>query len=86
MPNYQKVLNERPLVFLFGGKVQASDLSTLRESTKTAIGVYPYVASMNGQELEGIDAVSRVIVGFEAPLSLYFVCCCSLLKTVPLLL
>ena len=58
MPNYQKVLGSRPLVFLFGKPVQESDLATLRESTKAAIGVYPYVASMNGQEIAGIDAVS----------------------------
>ena len=40
MPNYQKVLGGRPLIFLFGAPVVASDLITLREMTKTAIGVY----------------------------------------------
>jgi hypothetical protein len=59
MPNYQKVLDNRPLVFLFGHKAQVSDLKTLRDNTKKAIGVYPYIASMNGQEADGIiDAAS----------------------------
>lgn len=59
MPNYQKVLGGRPLVFLFGAKVNETDLSTLRERTHAALGVYPYVTSMNAQEIPGmIDAVS----------------------------
>lgn len=63
MPNYVKVLGDRPLVFLFGGQVDASDLNTLRESTKAAIGVYPYVTSMNDQQLSGIDASSSYATG-----------------------
>jgi len=49
MPNYQKVLGGRPLVFLFGKPVEASDLGALRNATHAALGVYPYVASMNRQ-------------------------------------
>ena len=51
MPNYQKVLGRRPLVFTFGQaftNVTLHALATLRTMTKTALGVEPYIASMNG--------------------------------------
>ena len=50
MPNYQKVLGRRPLVFTFGRgtNVTLHALATLRTMTKTALGVEPYIASMNG--------------------------------------
>lgn len=68
MSNYQKVLGGRPLVFLFGGQVQQSDLSMLRERTHAALGVYPYVASMNGQAIPGmIDAISAYGTGGGTP-------------------
>ena len=61
MPNYQRVLGtRRPLVFLFGKKAVESDLQALRSATKAALGVYPYITSMNGQIIAGvIDAVSK---------------------------
>lgn len=59
MPNYQKVLDGRPLVFLFGKGGNASDLVALRDATKKALGVEPYITSMNRQILPGVvDAVS----------------------------
>ena len=59
MPNYQKVLGGRPLVFLFGKGGNASDLVALRDATKKALGVEPYITSMNRQILPGVvDAVS----------------------------
>ena len=63
MPNYQKVAGGRPLVFLFGGKANASDLEALRNACKKALGVLPFIASMSGQELPQIDAVSRYVTG-----------------------
>jgi hypothetical protein len=62
MPNYQKVLDGRPLVFLFGGSASTvrTELQTLRERTKKELGVYPYVTSMNGNKVPGvIDAQSK---------------------------
>jgi hypothetical protein len=61
MPNYQRVLEDRPLVFLFGSPANASDLQQLRASTKSALGVYPYIVSMNQQALKEVDAVSRYV-------------------------
>lgn len=59
MPNYQKVLGGRPLVFLFGKGANASDLVALRDATKKALGVEPYITSMNRQVIPGVvDAVS----------------------------
>ena len=67
-PNYQKVLGGRPLVFLFGGAAVASDLAALRAATKAALGVEPYIASMNGQDLPGlIDAASKYTTGGGTP-------------------
>ena len=63
MPNYQKVLGGRPLVFLFGGKANESDLQAIRLATQKALGVEPYIASMSGQSLPEIDAVSRYVTG-----------------------
>eukprot|EP00729_Bicosta_minor_P027148 gene27148-30430_t len=69
MPNYQKVLGGRPLVFLFGGKADPSDLTALRAATKKAIGVEPYITSMNKQQLPGglIDAASAYGTGGGTP-------------------
>ena len=67
MPNYQKVLGNRPLVFLFGKAVDEFHLLALRNATLNALGVYPYVASMNGQELDGIDSASQYAQGGGTP-------------------
>ena len=62
MPNYQSVLGGRPLVFIFGGKADPATLKPLREMTKTAIGVEPYIVSMNGDDsLPEVDAVSAYV-------------------------
>jgi hypothetical protein len=67
MPNYQKLEDGRPLVFLFGQKANPSDLDVLRTKTKAALGVYPYLTSMNDQALPEIDAVSRYGWGGGTP-------------------
>jgi len=62
MPNYQTVdIGEkgRPLVFSFGRGLNLTHLADFIAATKAAIGVSPYVVSMNGQQAPGIDAVSR---------------------------
>lgn len=64
MPNYQMVLGNRPLVFVFGGKADPTTLKPLRDMTKQAIGVYPYIVSMNGDDsLPEVDAVSAYVTG-----------------------
>jgi hypothetical protein len=67
MPNYQKVAGGRPLVFLFGGKAEASDLEALRQACKKQLGVLPYITSMSGQALPQIDAVSRYVTTGGSP-------------------
>lgn len=68
MPNYQKVLGGRPVVFLFGGQANSSDLTALRAATKKALGVEPYITSMNKQKLPGlIDAASAYGTGGGKP-------------------
>jgi hypothetical protein len=67
MPNYQKVLGGRPLVFLFGGQANETDLEILRKETKAALGVLPYITSMSGQKLASIDARSAYATGGGGP-------------------
>ena len=67
MPNYQKVLGGRPLVFLFGAAANRTDLQVLRDSTQEAIGVQPYITSMNQQAIPEVDAVSRYVTTGGTP-------------------
>ena len=61
MPNYQKVLGRRPLVFTFGRgtNVTLHALATLRTMTKAALGVEPYIASMNGEHHRSVFSLVR---------------------------
>lgn len=67
MANYQKVLGGRPLVFLFGGAANQSDLQVLCKATQRALGVAPYIASMSDQSLPEIDAASWYVTTGGSP-------------------
>lgn len=59
MPEYQTVLDGRPLVFIFGHAANLTQVNILRHRCHDAIGVFPYVVSMNGQTGPGvIDALA----------------------------
>ena len=71
-PGYQKVLDGRPLIYLFG-QIPSTDLAALRELSQKSCGKNPYVAMMGwsaaqaAQDCEtmGADAVTMYNGGTE---------------------